>query len=100
MYKARISTNPHPEQPKPQITILPDVNEKPNEERITAENFQVTADLVIFQAETQLKTWSSAVINAGSGWYKNFVNRRVDASYACDNVQEEMLAILGEPWIF
>lgn len=94
VYKARISTNPHPERPKPQITILPDVNEKRNEKRITTANFQVTADLVIFQAETQLKTWSSAVINAGSGWYKNFVNRKVDASYACDNVQEEMLAYL------
>ena len=96
VYQARISTNPHPERPKPQITILPDVNEKQNDELITAENFQVTAELVIFQAETQLKTWSSAVINAGSGWYKNFVNRRVDASYACDNVQEEMLEYLGD----
>ena len=95
VYKARISTNPHPERPKPQITILPDVNEKQSESRITTDNFQVTDDLVIFQAQTQLKTWSSAVINAGSGWYKNFVNRRVDASYACDNVQEEMLAYLG-----
>lgn len=95
VYKARISTNPHPERPKPQITILPDVNEKRNEELITADNFRVTDNLVVFQAQTQLKTWSSAVINAGSGWYKNFVNRRVDASYACDNVQEEMLAYLG-----
>ncbi|MFJ7825581.1 adenosylcobinamide amidohydrolase [Psychrobacillus sp. NPDC096623] len=95
VYKARISTNPHPERPKPQITILPDVNEKRSEKTITVDNFQATADLVIFQAETQLKTWSSAVINAGSGWYKNFVNRRVDASYACDNVQEEMLEYLA-----
>ncbi|WP_419960988.1 adenosylcobinamide amidohydrolase [Psychrobacillus sp. BM2] len=95
VYKARISTNPHPERPKPQITILPDVNEKRNEERVTTENFQVTGDLVIFQAHVQLKTWSSAVINAGSGWYKNFVNRRVDANYACDNVQKEMLEYLA-----
>ena len=70
VYKARISTNPHPERPKPQITILPDVNEKRDEKRMTAENFQVTDELVVFQAETQLKTWSSAVINAGSGWYQ------------------------------
>ncbi|SDN25506.1 iron complex transport system ATP-binding protein [Psychrobacillus sp. OK028] len=96
VYKARISTNPHPERPKPQITILPDVNEQRSDRTITADNFQVTADLVVFQAETQLKTWSSAVINAGSGWYKNFVNRRVDASYACDNVQEEMLEYLAK----
>lgn len=95
VYKARISTNPHPERPKPQITILPDVQEKNNEKLITAENFRVTEDLVVFQAEHQLKTWSSAVTNAGSGWYKTFVNRRVDANYACDNVQEEMLEFLA-----
>lgn len=91
VYQARISTNPHPERPKPQITILPDVKEKQKEELITIDNFQVKSDFVVFQAERQLKTWSSAVINAGSGWYKNFINRRVDANYACSNVTEEML---------
>ncbi|MER2261354.1 MAG: heme ABC transporter ATP-binding protein [Psychrobacillus sp.] len=95
VYEARVSTNPHPERPKPQITILPDVNEKQDDKQITASNFQVTDDYVLFRAENQLKTWSSAVINAGSGWYRNFVNRRVDASYHCDNVQEEMIEYLA-----
>ena len=95
VYEARVSTNPHPERPKPQITILPDVKEKKNDKLITTKNFKITGDLVVFQGETQLKTWSSAVINAGSGWYKNFVNRRVDANYACNNVQEEMLEYLS-----
>ena len=95
VYKARVSTNPHPEQPKPQITILPDVNEKKNDKLISKANLTVTGDSVVFQADSQLKTWSSAVINPGSGWYRNFVNRRVDASYACDNVQQEMLEYLN-----
>lgn len=95
VYEARVSTNPHPEHPKPQITILPDVNEKQDDKQITTSNFQVTDDYVLFRAENQLKTWSSAVINAGSGWYRNFVNRRVDASYHCDNVQEEMIEYLA-----
>ena len=95
VYKARVSTNPHPERPKPQITILPDITEKDMDHSITTRNFQVTDDLVVFQAEEQLKTWSSAVINAGSGWYKTFVNRRVDANYLCDNVQQEMLSYLA-----
>ena len=95
VYEARVSTNPHPEHPKPQITILPDVNEKQDDKQITASSFQVTDDYVLFRAENQLKTWSSAVINAGSGWYRNFVNRRVDASYHCDNVQEEMKEYLA-----
>ena len=96
VYKARVSTNPHPEQPKPQITILPDVNEKKEEKLISKANLTVSEDLVVFQSDNQLKTWSSAVINAGSGWYRNFVNRRVDASYSCDNVQQEMLEYLND----
>lgn len=96
VYEARVSTTSHPEHPKPQVTILPDVMERYKERIITAKNLRVTEDYVLFQAEIQLKTWSSAVINAGSGWYKNFINRRVDASYACDNVQEEMLVYLAD----
>lgn len=95
VYEARVSTSPHPEQPKPQITILPDVEGKQENKQITTANFQITDDYVLFQAENQLKVWSSAVINAGSGWYKNFVNRRVDAQYHCDNVQVEMLEYLA-----
>ncbi|MEI4768943.1 adenosylcobinamide amidohydrolase [Psychrobacillus sp. FJAT-51614] len=94
VYQARVSTNPHPERPKPQITILPDVKEKIVDDLITTENFQVSEELVVFRAEKQLKTWSSAVINAGSGWYRSFVNRRVDTHYACDNVHVEMLDYL------
>ncbi|SES02703.1 adenosylcobinamide amidohydrolase [Psychrobacillus sp. OK032] len=94
VYKARISTNPHPERPKPQITILPDIKEERHEKLITIENFQVTDELVVFQAEHQLKTWSSAVINAGTGWYRTFVNRRVDAHYNIDNAQTEMQQFL------
>ncbi|KQL36999.1 adenosylcobinamide amidohydrolase [Psychrobacillus sp. FJAT-21963] len=95
VYQARVSTNPHPELPKPQITILPDVNEKIVNDQITTENFQVTDELVVFQAEKQLRTWSSAVINAGSGWYRSFVNRRVDAQYNIDNAQMEMQEFLA-----
>lgn len=95
VYQARVSTNPHPELPKPQITILPDVNEKIVNDKITTENFQVTDELVVFQAEKQLRTWSSAVINAGSGWYRSFVNRRVDAQYNIDNAQMEMQEFLA-----
>ncbi|MDF2068066.1 adenosylcobinamide amidohydrolase [Bacillus sp. Cr_A10] len=95
VYQARVSTNPHPELPKPQITILPDVNEKIVNDQVTTENFQVTDELVVFQAEKQLRTWSSAVINAGSGWYRSFVNRRVDAQYNIDNAQMEMQEFLA-----
>ncbi len=90
VYNARVSTSPHPEKPKPQITILPDIKEEYRENLITRDNLQISDEQVIFEAKSQLKTWSSAVINAGSGWYRNFINRRVSPHYSCDNVQEEM----------
>jgi iron complex transport system ATP-binding protein len=94
VYNARVSTSPHPEQPKPQVTILPDVHVKKDYQPITSKNFQVDDELVVFQSEYQLRTWSSAVINPGSGWYRTFVNRRVDALYNIDNVQIEMQEFL------
>lgn len=90
VYKARISTSPHPERPKPQITILSDVIEKQANHVVSVDNFRVTDEFVVFQADNQLKTWSSAMTNAGNGWYRTFVNRRVDAQYDIDNAHKEM----------
>lgn len=41
-------------------------------------------------SQQPLKTVSSAVVNAGSGWFRNFMNRHVDADYNIDNSHEEM----------
>ncbi|KAA0563116.1 adenosylcobinamide amidohydrolase [Bacillus sp. CH30_1T] len=45
---------------------------------------------IILQSSRPLKTISSGVTNAGTGWYKTFVNRHVSKNYNCDSHHEEM----------
>lgn len=45
---------------------------------------------IILQSSRPLKTISSGVTNAGTGWYKTFVNRHVSKNYNSDNHHEEM----------
>ena len=46
---------------------------------VTKGDFTKSADYVVLHAKKPLKTVSSAVHNAGTGWYRTFVNRHVDA---------------------
>jgi len=96
VYKARISSYPHPEQPKPQITLLPNLGQLQVDSRITKDNFTISNDYVVLQAKTPLKTVSSAVVNAGSGWFRSFVNRHVKADYAYDDSTQEMFEYLHQ----
>ncbi|TWT03490.1 adenosylcobinamide amidohydrolase [Planomicrobium sp. CPCC 101079] len=90
VYRTRVSNHPHPELPKPQITLLPGVNRTAAHTRIAAGDFAVSADYVLYQSPIPLKTVSSAVINAGAGWYRTFMNRHVDNTYECDDSTREM----------
>ena len=94
VYNARIKTQPHPELPKPQITLLPDANGEEVPTNVTKANFLTTEEFVVFRSNQPLKTLSSAVHNAGMGWYRTFVNRHVDGTYNCDDVKSEMAAYL------
>lgn len=90
VYAARVKTQPHPEMPKPQLTLLPDLSGEIEPFTVTKELLTSHADHIVLQAEEPLKTLSSAVHNAGMGWYRTFVNRGVRADYHCDDVQAEM----------
>ncbi|WP_210470257.1 heme ABC transporter ATP-binding protein [Sporosarcina sp. 6E9] len=94
VYHARVKTQPHPELPKPQITLLPDVNSEKIVAKVTRENFFSSEEFVVFRASQPLKTVSSAVHNAGMGWYRTFVNRHVDSTYNHDDVKSEMATYL------
>ena len=89
VYGARVDARIHPEIPKPQILLLPAGKEKPAAE-VRAADFTVTADEVRFEADRPLRTVSSAVLNAGAGWARLFINRRVDPEYSTVDVREEM----------
>ncbi len=96
VYKARIKTQPHPELPKPQITLLPDVQVQSDSFAVSKNDFTISPQFVTLQIANPLKTLSSAVHNPGLGWYRTFVNRHVDADYNCDDVQAEMARYLEQ----
>lgn len=96
VYNARVKTQPHPELPKPQMTLLPEKTEESKPFIVNKGHFCVTPERVSFQVNQPLKTVSSAVVNAGLGWYRAFVNRHVDANYNCDDVKAEMSAYLEQ----
>lgn len=96
VYNARISMQAHPEQPKPQMTILPDLIELAKEKVITAKNFKIKDEYVEFKSDFPLRVLSSAVHNAGLGWYSNFINRTVNQDSNIDQVKEEFLEYLIE----
>lgn len=90
VYHARVSNHPHPELPKPQITLLPGVKGLPEESVIRAEAFSASAEMVLYESPVPLKTVSSAVINAGAGWFRTFINRHVDMDYNIDDSLSDM----------
>lgn len=89
VYAARVATYAHPEIPKPQITMLPESVDESFFGVVTKEHFSITPYFVKFQADAPLKVVSSAVHNAGMGWYETFVNRCVNLDYDCQDVKQE-----------
>ncbi|WP_301107274.1 adenosylcobinamide amidohydrolase [Sporosarcina sp.] len=89
VYEARVKTQAHPEIPKPQMTLLPNLKEEIQPYRVTKRELEIRKDHVFLQTKQPLKTISSAVHNAGIGWYRTFVNRGVQADYNTDDVQLE-----------
>ncbi|MGM0754044.1 MAG: adenosylcobinamide amidohydrolase [Bacillota bacterium] len=53
-------------------------------------------DQIILQSPIPLKTISSAVTNAGTGWYSTFVNRHVSKNYNSEDHHEEMKRFLEQ----
>lgn len=94
VYRTRVSNHPHPELPKPQITLLPNVKRDISLTQVRAEDFLISSQMVLYRSKVPLKTVSSAVVNPGSGWFRNFMNRHVDAAYNIDNSPAEMKSFI------
>lgn len=89
VYEARVRVGPHPELPKPQLTLLPTTIHA-NNDKVTIEQFEIHSERVVLTCEQSLKVVSSAVHNPGMGWYRHFVNRHVSKDYYVNNVHEEL----------
>ncbi|MFJ8263126.1 adenosylcobinamide amidohydrolase [Rummeliibacillus sp. NPDC094406] len=91
VYRTEVSNYPHPVLPKPQITLIPKPhNDIQKATSITAEQIKVRDEFVELQTSFPLKTVSSAVHNAGFGWFQTFINRAVDIKYMCEDAHEEL----------
>lgn len=96
VYQARVATYPHPELPKPQITMLPAKERERIAANVLVEDFNITKDYIEYNAKAPLKVVSSAVHNAGMGWYETFLNRSIAPEYNIEAVKEETLEFLVE----
>lgn len=94
VYRTKISPVTHPSVPKPQISIMPSLSTRKNVE-VTKEDIKIYEDYVLLRASSPLKVVSSALHNAGFGWYHTFMNRAVNQDYMCENAHEEMEQFIG-----
>ena len=93
VYEAEVRTYAHPTTPKPQITMIPQTVAQPIQ-KINETDFYTEEHLVRLQTAKPLKVISSAVHNAGLGWYSTFLNRTVPSNIAVDDVDTEMATYL------
>lgn len=97
VYNVDVVTRAHPKEATPQVTILPRVSLQ-KKTSITASNIHVTDEAVVLQSPLSLRVLSSAVYNAGLGWYRTLINRCVSPFYESENVKadfEQFIVQLG-----
>lgn len=95
VYQARVSTYAHPEIPKPQITMMPS-EQVVRQGIVTAEHIQLTSEYIELTTENALKVISSAVYNAGMGWYHTLLNRSIAPDYEIAHVKQETVDFLQQ----
>lgn len=95
VYDSKVSTYAHPEIPKPQITMMP-AQQAARQGIVTPAHIHITRDYIELTTANALKVISSAVHNAGMGWYRTLINRSIAPQYDIERVQEETLSFLQE----
>ncbi len=92
VYQTEVVKQPHSKIAKPQLHLLPGKKSEREGEQVKIDEnmLSISPERIVLQSKQPLKTVSSGVVGAGAGWYSNFVNRHVDATYNCTNHREEM----------
>ncbi|WP_335870840.1 adenosylcobinamide amidohydrolase [Bacillus sp. 2205SS5-2] len=90
VYKTNIEKTIHPHVAKPQVLISPSVRQQESVVVLHSEMISVQNKYILLQSPIPLKVLSSAVIGAGMGWYKTFMNRKVSLDYEHDEPIDEM----------
>lgn len=92
VYATEVVKQPHSKIAKPQLHLMPSKKSELTEKRLTIDEtcLSVYQEQIVVESTIPLKTVSSAVTGAGTGWYRYFVNRRVDETYHCLDHRKEM----------
>ncbi|MDQ0299491.1 iron complex transport system ATP-binding protein [Salibacterium salarium] len=90
VYKASLQREEHASVPRPLISLEPAYSNL-SEMNLSLDQLTVneTEKLVCIESPFYWKTFSSAVIGAGFGWHRYFVNRHVEKNYHVDDVRAE-----------
>jgi iron complex transport system ATP-binding protein len=95
VYKTEIKNHPHPEIAKPQLLLIPDVDDgHVGELKIDARFLDIGHDRIVLQSPVTLRTMSSGITGAGIGWHNSFVHRVVPMEYDCSDHKAEMAEYL------
>lgn len=99
VYETYLEVSPHPVEPKPQMTLLPQEGSQIFT-NLQKKDIRLEDHVVVLQSEKPLRVVSSAVLNPGFGWYRTIVNRQVDPTYHYSDVEAEMKQFVRERgWI-
>lgn len=96
VYETTISTYAHPQIPKPQITLMPNLDNELERAVVRKEDLIIESAFVKLKTTIPLKAVSSAVHNAGIGWYDTFINRSVTPHYMSLDMETELTEFMME----
>ncbi|MED4205126.1 adenosylcobinamide amidohydrolase [Neobacillus mesonae] len=94
VYQTNIQKHPHPKVAAPQMVLLPEMQGQNNSECIHESLLQQSDEVISLRSSIPLRTMSSGVIGAGTGWHQTFVNRHVSKDYDCTDHRSEMAEFL------
>lgn len=95
VYNTTIEKQPHPKIAAPQMVMIPkEFAEEKEYYRIDESYLQLSAEQIVLRSPIPLRTMSSGVVGAGTGWHQQFVNRHVDKKYDCSDHRKEMVGYL------
>ncbi len=89
VYRTELFRKEHPIVPTPLITLVPSMSSSHSSSPIDALQVTTGEDYVHIRSPFYWKTLSSAVIGAGFGWHRHFINRHVDKHYNADDPASE-----------
>ncbi|MFC0522732.1 adenosylcobinamide amidohydrolase [Pontibacillus salicampi] len=85
IYQSTIKVNANPHLAKPLMHVVPHYTDIHGKSHIERSRLLITDQHIHYHSPKPLKCYSSAVMNAGFGWYEDFLNVHVDKSFSMED---------------